>query len=398
MNGRYVSEKDNTEQRRINQEVLGRSRSSLSYSKRRRGTPGGGSGGGGSALRTGRVYTDLAGAQVDSEGRVNVPTVTCLYERDAAGGGYEADTEGEPFEAEPVFGMALSLASEGCCGSGDGGGSVPAGLRLDHLGFVSDGASVAITGSGVYANSNVEISVSDGTTIKTQPATVSAAGTFAATFDFTAPTALVRGPLKVTGTETTIESVVQSSRSLVTVYDPAPDPAVTLDVLKEPPRPDLTDASDTGASSSDNLTTDDTPTATISKAAGEVSQSASGPFPQLYVDGVMVAEDTNTSALDSGSIDLTSPPLANGLHSLQAVLYLEGTGSPPPRNYGPSSPPLYVTVDPGADGTEQPTDTRYFRRCLIDGSAAPPRITQIDSCRWPMSSAEITAIDGEPAP
>lgn len=348
-----------------------------------------GRGTGGSALRRARIYTDLAGAKADSNGRINIPTVTCLYERAADGGGWEADTDGTPFQAEPVFGVARALDAEGCCKDGEGSGPVPAGLRLDHIAYIDDGAAVAITGRGVANNSAVSLAVTDGTTTKTLAATVAADGTFAATFDFTASTALTRGVLRYSGTETTIESVVQATRTLATVYDTAP--VSGLAVPLEPPAPDLVAASDSGASSTDNLTDDATPTVTVTKAAGEVSQSATGPFPEVYADGAFSVGDTDTAALDSGSIDLTLTSLGNGLHAIQALLYEAGSGN---RNSGYMSPPLYVTIDPDADGTEQPTDTRYCLRCLVDTSFAPPLIVSGDNCRQPMSAAEITAIDG----
>ncbi|MEL7510510.1 MAG: Ig-like domain-containing protein, partial [Cyanobacteria bacterium J06554_1] len=114
----------------------------------------------------------------------------------------------------------------------------------------------------------------------------------------------------------------------VTIDNTAPtDPTVA---------PDLDDASDTGISNTDDITSDTTPT--VSGTGG-----TSGDTFTLYADGVPVG--TGTVAAD-GSYSVTpDAPLADGTPAL-TVSFTDPSG-----NESAQSPALPITLDSSAPGT-----------------------------------------------
>jgi hypothetical protein len=131
----------------------------------------------------------------------------------------------------------------------------------------------------------------------------------------------------------------------------ADDPVnITLSVDTTAPSatvaPDMTDATDTGASATDNLTGNATP-----NFQGVCSN---GDTITLYVDGV----SAGSSVCSWGSYSITpSPALADGVHDITT------SATDPAGNAGPQGSALSVTVNtsaPGAPGTPDmtsPTDT-----------------------------------------
>lgn len=94
--------------------------------------------------------------------------------------------------------------------------------------------------------------------------------------------------------------------SYLTVYYDTEAPAYATS-------PTLVASSDTGASSTDRITNDSTPT--IYTGTGEFGGAT------LYVDGVQVATGTNTAFyfMSPNNIQITAPTLADGVHTLSVV-------------------------------------------------------------------------------
>ncbi len=106
--------------------------------------------------------------------------------------------------------------------------------------------------------------------------------------------------------------------------------AVTIDTASPtaPSTPDLAIASDSGASSTDNLTSDTTPTLTGTAEAGATVELFDG-----------ASSLGTTVASGGGAWSLTTGVLTEGSHSLTA------TATDAAGNTGPASSPLLVTID-----------------------------------------------------
>ncbi|MHB1037111.1 MAG: Ig-like domain-containing protein [Pirellulales bacterium] len=100
---------------------------------------------------------------------------------------------------------------------------------------------------------------------------------------------------------------------------------VDVSRVDPPPAPDLLAASDTGISSTDNITRDTTPTFGFSLPAGS--------YWRVYRDGVQVSGDCETGA------SYTAPPQANGTYGY-SLATVDAAG-----NASPLSPALSVTID-----------------------------------------------------
>jgi glucose/arabinose dehydrogenase len=92
---------------------------------------------------------------------------------------------------------------------------------------------------------------------------------------------------------------------------------------------DLAAASDTGVSSTDNLTNDDTPTIT--------GKATSGAEQRVYVDGVLAATQAGI-----GNFAITLPTLSEGTH---AITVLSATGADVNANRSASTAPITITID-----------------------------------------------------
>ena len=137
-------------------------------------------------------------------------------------------------------------------------------------------------------------------------------------------------------------------------------PALSITIDSTAPQrpsgaPDLTTASDTGASTTDNITSDTTPSFTI-------TAPATGETVKLYVDGVAVA-----ASVVNGEIT-PNTPLADGPHAI-TYSYVDAAG-----NESPVSPGLNVTIDtaPPADPSANPSGGR-----LLTGAAEPGAIVTL---------------------
>ena len=97
--------------------------------------------------------------------------------------------------------------------------------------------------------------------------------------------------------------------------------------------PDMTAASDSGISSTDNLTDDNTPTFTGTVPAGS--------FVTLYVDGVANASQQLSNGASTYTI--TTTPLADGTHSV--TIRLASSNATPAANFSPASTPLAIVID-----------------------------------------------------
>ncbi|RTL35477.1 MAG: DUF4214 domain-containing protein, partial [Rhodocyclaceae bacterium] len=129
---------------------------------------------------------------------------------------------------------------------------------------------------------------------------------------------------------------------------------ITVDTLapNTPSAPDLTSGSDTGGSSTDNLTTVTTPTFIGSAQAGMAVV--------LYdTDGSTLLG--STLADDSGLWSITASVLGNGVHTLTAKA-VDTAG-----NFSPASPGLSITIDTGDDGDNVPSSTEQLVPVLEAG-------------------------------
>src|SRR5207253_10988625 len=128
---------------------------------------------------------------------------------------------------------------------------------------------------------------------------------------------------------------------------------VTIDTAAPaaPPTPDLTTASDSGASSSDDITSDSTPS-----FAGTAENGSSV---QLFVDGV---GDSSGSA---SPYSITASPLLDGSFSLTAK------ATDTAGNTSVASGSLSVTIDtaaPAAPSTADPTGGATSGSATVDNS------------------------------
>src|SRR5258708_27864428 len=115
---------------------------------------------------------------------------------------------------------------------------------------------------------------------------------------------------------------------------------VTVDTTAPgaPGAPDLTTASDSGASSTDNLTNGAAATYTGTAEAGSTV---------TLFDG---ASSVGQAVATGGSYTITSSALADGAHTLTA------TPTDPARNTGPASISLVVTIDTSAPNAPSTPD------------------------------------------
>ena len=126
-------------------------------------------------------------------------------------------------------------------------------------------------------------------------------------------------------------------------------------VLPSPSTPDLAPGSDTGVSSSDNLTKDTTPTFTGTAPPNSTVT--------LLVDGVAKGTATATAG---GSYSVTASALTSGRHSVTATATVAGSTSP-------ASGALNITVDNAAPAVKAPSQ-QVLANTSLGTSTAPVRI------------------------
>ncbi len=122
------------------------------------------------------------------------------------------------------------------------------------------------------------------------------------------------------------------------------DIVLTNITTQSPSTPDLDVVSDSGVSTTDDITNDTTPTFTI---AGVTDGATVTLFNDANSDGVVDGGETLASGIASGtSIQLTSSALTTGIYNIKAIQNVAGTDSS-------ASSALSVTIDttaPGAPG------------------------------------------------
>ncbi|MCT4610093.1 MAG: Ig-like domain-containing protein, partial [Pelagimonas sp.] len=180
--------------------------------------------------------------------------------------------------------------------------------------LLTNDTTPTFTGSGVTPGDTVTL-LADGTAIGT--ALADAGGTWQIT-----ATPLVAGALDITATVT--NGTNQTS-------DPSPALSITIDTTapNAPAAVDLVAASDSGASDTDNVTVDDTPTF-------EGSGVEPGARVTIFADGTPVGTGTADA---SGNWSVTSAALSGGQHAITA------TQTDAAGNSSVASLALQVTVD-----------------------------------------------------
>ena len=104
--------------------------------------------------------------------------------------------------------------------------------------------------------------------------------------------------------------------------------------------PDLLSTSDTGVSTSDNITADTTPTFSGTVTHTSTSTNIGGAWVWLYVDGAQVGSPVETDA--NGNYQI-STAVFDGTHTFQVQVGENSTS--PAANRSPLSAPLLVTID-----------------------------------------------------
>ncbi len=157
--------------------------------------------------------------------------------------------------------------------------------------------------------------------------------------------------------------------------------SVTVDtsVPAQPAAPDLEAGSDSGISSTDNLTNLNAPA-----FSGLVEPNA---LVRLYSDGLLVGQGLATAA---GDWEITSQPLTDGVHNMTAVV--EDVAG----NVSPASDPLAVTIDTVAP--QRPT--LDLQAADDTGLSDHDNITDLTTLRLDVTAeagATVVLLDGQAA-
>jgi hypothetical protein len=327
-----------------------------------------GGGSGASYPRLVRVYDDLNGL-----GEVRCLPVT-------SGDETLGDTDEDFISVKPWEGSSLELSSTDCCS----GGIAAPGVTV-NLPAISSG-SVTVTGQGVAEDASVTVTISDGSTDLTPSVTNNGDGTFTAASQSLA--SLSDGDVKITATDgATSESVIiyYYSGGFPGTSPPTPDP------------PDLQPGSDSGASASDNRTDETEPAFDVTST---LSQSATGPYPHLAVDGERLVnadldEDISQVNFFSGAVTQTltiaaGSALAEGRHTVQFSLQ-DDHASPA---YSQWSGVLRIVVDSGETGSTPVRSNRagVLQTILVAG-VPEERLVMLGACPKENTSAENTKLD-----
>ncbi len=197
----------------------------------------------------------------------------------------------------------------------------------DDVVNAAEQVAVVVGGTGVEPTSTVLVTFTDGAgnTVGPVAAIVSPDGTW--TIPPTDMTALVDGPITVSAVETDAAGNAGDPVNSTFTLDSTPPTAA-------PTAPDLIDASDSGTSSTDDLTNDNTPAFSGPAGSGEPGSTVT-----LYVDGLPVGTAiVNPDGSYTVSVDPDSP-LNDGAHAVTV------TFTDPVGNLGPQSPVLTIVVD-----------------------------------------------------
>lgn len=216
---------------------------------------------------------------------------------------------------------------------------------------------VVISGTGVEPTSTITVTLTDSEGNEVGPVTAIVHEDGSWSIPPTDLTSLVDGPITITATETDQAGNTGEPMSSAFDKDTTPPQALTA--------PDLVDESDTGDTSTDNLTNDNTPTFSGPAGSGEPGSTVT-----LYVDG----EPVGTAIVqEDGSYEVDVPtdgPLLDGEHQV-TVTFTDVAG-----NEGPQSPALAITVDTMVPVT--PTTTQTLPDKLTGTGEPGTKITILD--------------------
>ncbi|QEP42894.1 hypothetical protein D5085_07010 [Ectothiorhodospiraceae bacterium BW-2] len=130
---------------------------------------------------------------------------------------------------------------------------------------------------------------------------------------------------------TTAPAIIHDFSDSATFADLIPPAAPTIDLLA---------SSDTGTSSTDNLTSDNTPTIRIRLQGTGSSAPVVGDIVKLYDGTTLVGTAILTATnITNGYVDITSSPLSNGTHTFKSTVTDQA------GNISPDSATLSITID-----------------------------------------------------
>lgn len=298
--------------------------------------------GGGATITRARVYDDLPGYSLGGSGVV-VTTARCLpMVRNAGGDGWDVDTAAAVIEAEPGFGIAIELGAADCCTCPPPAGQglfISTPISTNNFVSPAEEGAVTVAGGGVHPSSTVKLTIGSLTVVDVTP---DASGNWTYTGDISS---LSGGPVIISAYELDLSGFSHKPRLAVITYGKAYDAGQLARVpAAAPTAPDLDDGSDTGLGTTDDITSDDTPTFNLETTT---DVTATGPVPKLYVDGVLVATGTTTSFTGSNPgvhpAQLTSTTLSNGDH---VITWTETDDNGSDTAESGHSAPLLITIDP----------------------------------------------------
>lgn len=379
---------------------------------------GGGSGSGG-GLTLGMLYENMAGQTYNEDGDI-IPGATARVLPLVAGtapNSLTADLDAEFVDVQLWDLAGFAVGGESCCTGGSDG--APTGPRItfaagpDGINRFATGDTLA--GSALFSGTGgVPSELLTLTLQAINPTTGATTGSVITwtndgdtnlinnddgTWDTTAESlsGIARGLclVKITNGSTIHAGLVLNSKdewTPITNSRASGDPY--FDGKPEPPN--LQAASDTGGSSVDDITDDDTPSFSVT-FSGATYTPATDTHGLLYAinqstAAVTVVTGTGTD-FDSGlTITKTiGSALADGFYEFQFAIYNDRTGGGYTYNtwYSPPSNPLRVQIVADADAVET---ARYAHLCMyttIGGVvyASPGR------CRRPITADEITKLD-----
>lgn len=332
------------------------------------------SGAGGGVLM-GRVYDPSAGGGVN--GLEYTPAVVRVMLETWDGAKFTVDTSAV-VNARAGHAGAFSLDPlAGCCGAG--GASQPSGLVLDWsrgVVYDPDAAAWAVTGR-CEADSDVEVWLDAGTPVA---ATVSPTGTWSATLNLSSAT---RGVHSISAREKFFgDGSWQTTRThAVWREDAEADPALRKAVAPRPldsVSPDVQTASDLGAASNDNRTSDTSPV--IDCAIADPGAFTTH-YARIYLsrNGATVYHDEqdNSAGAATASGDVFAfgtgsdgsagaANLSEGFYWVQVDFWGVGGAALELETddvHSGMSRPMLLRIDSEATGEGEPT--RYHRRCVV---------------------------------
>jgi len=219
----------------------------------------------------------------------------------------QTDLAGNSGKASAIGSIVIDTVAPGASGAPELPASADKGVS-DTDDLTADRTPTLI-GAGAEAGATITLYDTDGTTVLATTS-ADAEGAWTAT-----STKLSVGP----HTLTVVQTDLAGNKGVAS-------PALVITIDLPPDSPILAPASDTGASSSDGVTKDDTPTVT------GVDAPAGATITLYGSDGVTLLGTTTADSLGNWSI--TTPTLTNGAHTLTAK-----------ENGGPASLGLDVVID-----------------------------------------------------